>query len=81
MRVTKQLPHTIFILNAGVQLTTVNIDTIDVLKEIESMSVEIYSCSICLEDYILESDLKVGHRSTTNHILEGMQGFDKMVWV
>jgi selenium metabolism protein YedF len=81
MKVTKQLPHTIFFLNAGVKLTTMNDGTVGVLKEIESMGVEIYSCGTCLKHYDLESMLKVGHRGTTNHIVEGMQDFEKVVWI
>ena len=81
MKVYKQLPHTIFFLNAGVKSTTVNDETVAVLKEIADLGVEIYSCGTCLKHYNLESELKVGNRGTTNHIVEGMQDFDKVVWV
>ena len=81
MKMTKQLPHTIFFLNAGVKLTTVNEEVVGVLKDIEAMGVEMYSCGTCLKHYDLESALKVGHRGTTNHIVEGMQDFDKVVWI
>jgi selenium metabolism protein YedF len=81
MKTYKQLPHTIFLLNAGVKLTTTNADIWPLLKEIETMGVEIYSCGTCLKHYGLEDDLKVGHRGTTNHIVEGMKDFDKTVWI
>jgi selenium metabolism protein YedF len=81
MKVYKQLPHTIFFLNAGVRLTTTNDETVPILKEIEGMGVEIYSCGTCLKHYDLEARLRVGSRGTTNHIVEGMQDFDKVVWV
>jgi selenium metabolism protein YedF len=81
MKVYKQLPHTLFFLNAGVKLTTVDDETVSVLKEIADLGVEIYSCGTCLKHYNLESELKVGNRGTTNHLVEGMQGFDKVVWV
>jgi len=81
MKIYKQLPHTIIFLNAGVKLTTVNEETVGVLKDMEAMGVEIYSCGTCLKHYNLESELKVGHRGTTNHIVEGMQDFDKVVWM
>ncbi len=81
MKVNKQLPHTLFFLNAGVKLTTVNSETVEVLKEIEALGVEVYSCGTCLKHYNLESELKVGSRGTTNHIVEGLQDFDKVVWV
>lgn len=81
MKVYQQLPNTLFFLNAGVKMTTVNEETVAVLKEIADLGVEIYSCGTCLKHYNLESELKVGNRGSTNHIVEGMQNFDKVVWV
>lgn len=81
MKVTKEIPHTIFFLNAGVKLTTVNEEIIPVLKELADMGVEIFSCGTCLQYYNLESELKVGYRGTTNHIVEGMKDFQKVVWI
>lgn len=81
MKVTKEIPHTIFFLNAGVKLTTINEDLIPVLKGIEAMGVEIFSCGTCLKHYSLEAGLKVGYRGTTNHIVEGMKDFRKTVWI
>lgn len=81
MKVTGEIPHTIFFLNAGVRLTTVEAEFIPLLKAIEAMGVEIYSCGTCLKHFNLESELKVGFRGTTNHIVEGMQDFRKVVWI
>jgi len=81
MRTYKELPHTIFFLNAGVKLTTLDTDTVSILKEIEALGVEIFSCGTCLKHYNLESELKVGYRGTTNHIVEGMKEFRKTVWI
>ncbi len=81
MKVTKEIPHTIFFLNAGVKLTTVNEDVIPVLKELADMGVEIFSCGTCLKYYNLEAELKVGYRGTTNHIVEGLKDFQKVVWI
>lgn len=81
IKVTKEVPHTIFFLNSGVKLTTINDDLIPVLKGIEAMGVEIFSCGTCLKHYNLESGLKVGYRGTTNHIVEGMKDFRKTVWI
>jgi selenium metabolism protein YedF len=81
MKVHQQLPHTLFFLNAGVKLSTVNEETVPVLKELADLGVEIYSCGTCLKHYTLESELKVGKRGTTNQIVEGMQDFDKVVWI
>jgi selenium metabolism protein YedF len=81
MKAYKQLPHTIFFLNAGVKLTTMNEEIVAVLKDIEAIGVEIYSCGTCLNHYNLESQLQVGHRGTTNNIVEGMMDFSKTVWI
>lgn len=81
LKVTKELPHTIFFMNSGVKLTTVNEEIIPILKELEQMGVEIFSCGTCLKYYNLESELKVGYRGTTNHIVEGMKEFKKTVWI
>jgi selenium metabolism protein YedF len=81
IKVTKELPHTIIFLNAGVRLTTVSDKFIPLLKEIESMGVEIFTCGTCLKYFGLESELKVGYRGTTNHIVEGMKEFRKTIWV
>jgi len=81
MKTYRQLPHTIFFLNAGVKLTTTDAEIWPILKEIEVMGVEIYSCGTCLKHYNIEAELKVGHRGTTNHIVEGMKDFSKTVWI
>ncbi len=81
MKTYKEVPHTIFFLNAGVKLTTTNAEIAAVLKEIEALGVEIYSCGTCLKHYGFENDLKVGHRGTTNLIIEGMNDFVKTVWI
>lgn len=81
MKAYKELPHTIFFLNTGVRLTTTDADIFPVLKEIEAMGTEIFSCGTCLRHFNLESELKVGHRGTTNHIVEGMKDFKKTVWI
>lgn len=73
IRVTKEVPQTIFFLNAGVKLTTINDEMIPVLKDIEAMGAEIFSCGTCLKYYGLESSLKVGHRGTTNNVLTAWQ--------
>ena len=81
MKVYKQLPHTIFFLNAGVKLATVDEEVLPILREFEAMGVEMYSCGTCLKYYQLDSQLKVGHWGTMNNVVEGMQDFKKTVWV
>lgn len=81
IKTTKEIPHTIFFMNAGVNLTTRNIEIVSLLKELQAMGVEIFSCGTCLKYYGLEAELKVGYRGTTNHIVEGMKDFAKTVWI
>ncbi|MEW5743840.1 MAG: sulfurtransferase-like selenium metabolism protein YedF [Nitrospirota bacterium] len=81
MRVTKEVPHTIFFLNAAVRLTTTDEEIVPLLKEIEKTGVEIFTCGTCLKHYGLERELKVGYRGTTNHIVEGIKDFRRTVWI
>jgi len=81
LKVTKEIPHTIFFLNAGVKLTTTNKEIMPVLKELEAMGVEIFSCGTCLKYYGFESELQIGYRGTTYNIVEGLTGFKKVVWI
>jgi len=81
MLVTKDLPDTIFFLNAGVKLTTLNDEIIQILKEMEKHGVEIYSCGTCLKYYNLESELKVGFRGATGNLIEGIMDSKKVVWI
>jgi len=81
MKVTGELPHTIFFLNKGIKLTTTDGEFIPILKELETNGIEIFTCGTCLKYFNLESDLKVGYRGTTNHIIEGMKDFNKTVWI
>lgn len=81
MKVTREIPCTIFFLNAGVKLTTINEEIIPILKEIEVMGVEIFTCGTCLKYYNLESELKVGYRGTTDKIIEGIKDFKNTIWI
>jgi len=81
MKVIKELPHTIFFLNTGIRLTTLDNEFIPLMKEFEQMGVEIFTCGTCLKYFNLESELKVGFRGTTNHIVEGINDFKKTVWI
>lgn len=81
IKATKEIPHTIFFLNAGVKLTTLNEEVASILKEIGSMGTEIYSCGTCLKHYNLEDKLKVGHRGASTQVVEAFNEFKKVIWV
>ena len=81
IKVSKKLPHTIFFLNKGVRLTTLNEESIQILKELEASGVDIFTCGTGLKYYDLESELKVGYRGTTDKIIEGMKDFKNTIWI
>jgi selenium metabolism protein YedF len=81
MKAFKELPHTIFFLNSGVKLTTIGREIIPILKDLEAMGVEIFTCRICLVHLDLESELKVGFKAEMAKLLEKMKGFEKTVWI
>jgi selenium metabolism protein YedF len=81
MKLYKELPHTIFFLNTGVKLTTLDNEFVSLLKEFEEMGVEIFTCGTCLKYFNLESELKIGYRGTTNHIVEGIKDFKRTIWI
>ena len=77
---TKEIPHTIFFINAGVKLTTLDEDISGILKDIAFMGTEIYSCGSCLAHYNLEDKMKVGSRGASTQVVEALNDF-KVVWV
>ncbi|MBZ0155296.1 MAG: sulfurtransferase-like selenium metabolism protein YedF [Alphaproteobacteria bacterium] len=81
MNVTKETPHTVFLLNAAVKLATIDEEMIPILKDLADKGVEIFSCGTCLQHYGLERELKVGYRGTSYHIVEGIKDFKKTVWI
>lgn len=81
MKVTKEVPDMVFFMNTAVRLTTTDEEFVSILKEIEAMGVEIFTCGTCLDHYGLANGLKVGYRGTTNHIVEGIKDFSKVVWL
>lgn len=74
------LPERIIFLNSGVKLTSAYRDTVDVIKELEKMEVEILSCGTCLDYYDLKSELKVGQISNMYEIVDSLNS-DRIVKV
>ena len=58
----ENLPKSIICVNSAILLTTdeANSEIIQILKNIESKGVKIYSCGTCLDFYEKRDDLKVG---------------------
>ncbi len=53
-------PEYVVCYNKGVELTTVIENTVEDLKKLENAGVEILSCGLCLDNYKLKEELKVG---------------------
>lgn len=47
-------------MNRGVELTTINTEIIEILKEFEGKGTQILSCGTCLDFYNLKDKLKIG---------------------
>lgn len=56
----EEKPKKLLFLNSGVLLTTGESETIEDLKKLESLGVEILSCGTCLDYYDVKDKLKVG---------------------
>ncbi len=50
----------LILMNSGVELTTRNLEAIEVLKSFEKKGAVIYSCGTCLDFYGLKEELKIG---------------------
>ncbi len=81
LRAADDPPHTIFFLNTGVKLTTIETDIQPALKELHERGVEVYSCGTCLKYYGLEQELKVGASGSIFQTVEAVRGPYKVVWI
>ena len=66
------LPESMYFLNTGSYLTTLNEKTVDVLKILANKGVKIYTCGTCLKHFKLENCLKVGEITDTFSLLTAL---------
>lgn len=78
---TETLPKTIILYNKGVFLATKNENTIEDLKKLEEMGVEIISCGTCVNYYGLQESLRVGTLTNMYTILDRQMKATKVVRV
>lgn len=78
---TKPLPRAMLFLNGGVELTTINEATVEHIKSLESMGVEVLSCGTCLDYYNLKDELKVGSVTNMYTIVETMKNSSKLITI
>lgn len=73
------LPEKILFYNGGVTLTTEGSDSLEDLKAMEAMGVQICSCGTCLDYYHLRDRLQVGEVTNMYEIAEAMAGAAKII--
>ncbi|MDP0506899.1 MAG: sulfurtransferase-like selenium metabolism protein YedF [Fusobacterium sp. JB019] len=75
------LPKTILMYNKGVMLSTINDNTVEDLKKLEAMGVEILSCGTCVNYYGVQDKLKVGSLTNMYTIVERQMKATKILRV
>ena len=73
------IPSTVLFYNGGAKLTVENAPTLEDLKTLDKMGVEILTCGTCLNYYNLGDKLAVGEVSNMYTIMERLQGADKLI--
>lgn len=73
------MPATVLFYNGGAKLTVEDAPTLEDLKTLEEMGVEILTCGTCLNYYNLGDKLAVGEVTNMYTIMERLQGADKLI--
>ncbi len=73
------MPTTVLLYNGGAKLTVEDAPTLEDIKTLEGMGVEILTCGTCLNYYNLGDKLAVGEVSNMYTIMERLQGADKLI--
>ena len=73
------MPTTVLFYNGGAKLTVEDAPTLEDLKTLEEMGVEILTCGTCLNYYDLGDKLAVGEVTNMYTIMERLQGADKLI--
>ena len=74
-----ELPKTMLFYNGGATLTTEGSDSLEDLKSLEAMGVEIMTCGTCLDYYGLKEKLAVGSVTNMYSIVETLAGASKII--
>jgi len=73
------MPTTVLFYNGGAKLTVEGAPTLEDIKTLEGMGIEILTCGTCLNYYNLGDKLAVGEVTNMYTIMERLQGADKLV--
>lgn len=79
LKESSQKPDRIILINRGVFLTTQGSKLIDVLKELEELGIEIYSCGTCLDYFGLKDKLAVGKVTNMYDTVEALMDAEDVV--
>lgn len=73
------MPTTVLFYNGGAKLTVEDAPTLEDIKTLEGMGIEILTCGTCLNYYNLGDKLAVGEVTNMYTIMERLQDADKLV--
>lgn len=65
-----EVPTYVVLYNHGVRLSTINENTVADLKKLESKGTTVLSCGLCLGNYNLKEELKVGQVTNMDNIVD-----------
>lgn len=65
-----QVPTYVVLYNRGVRLSTINENTVADLKKLEARGTTVLSCGLCLGNYNLKEELKVGQVTNMDKIVD-----------
>lgn len=74
-------PSKLLFMNTGVYLTVKGSPVLSVLRDLENMGVEIYSCGTCLDYFDLKNKLAVGQITNMYDTVEHLTGASQVVKV
>ena len=78
---TKPYPKAVVLVNGGVTLSTENEATVENLKILEEVGVEVLSCGTCLDYYGLKEKLKAGSVSNMYDIVETLKSASNTITI
>ncbi|MGQ9706161.1 MAG: sulfurtransferase-like selenium metabolism protein YedF [bacterium] len=79
IKTTDKVISRMILIHSAVRLTTVWMEFVELLKEIEKKGIEILVCGICLDFYNLKNDLKVGRVTNFFEVTEILLSKDRII--
>lgn len=65
-----RLPEAVYLVNGGVKLVCDGSPVLDSLGKLVELGVEVHSCGLCLDFFLLKENLRVGHVTNMYAIVE-----------